>query len=139
MQRPRHDFSSRLLTSAWFRRPHPAYCSQRPSGQKRAAELLFFGDPFSAEDTHAAGLVNAVITEGTVVDHALERARELALKPPSSLSLTKALLKAADTEAVARTMQAEGTHFIEALTGPEAQEALAAFIEKRPPDFSQFD
>ena len=108
-------------------------------GTKRAAELLFFGDPFSAEDAHAAGLVNAVITEGTVVDHALERARELALKPPSSLSLTKALLKAADTEAVVRTMQAEGAHFIEALTGPEAQEALAAFIEKRPPDFSQFD
>ena len=108
-------------------------------GTKRAAELLLFGDMFSADEAYAAGLVNAVVSEGNVVDHALERAKELSLKPPASLSLTKALLKAADTEAVARTMQAEGAHFIEALTGPEAQEALAAFIEKRAPDFSQFD
>ena len=107
-------------------------------GTKRATELLFFGEPFSAEDAHDAGLINAVITEGNVVDHALERAKELSLKPPASLRLTKDLLKTADTEAVARTMQAEGAHFIEALTGPEAQEALTAFIEKRAPDFSQF-
>lgn len=108
-------------------------------GTKKAAELLMFGDPFSAKEALTAGLINAVVSERDVVDFAMERAQALAKKPPASLKLTKSLLRAADAEAIASTIQAEGAHFVGALTGPEAQEALAAFIEKRPPDFSQFD
>ena len=108
-------------------------------GMKRAAELLLFGDVFSAEEAHAAGLVNAVISEGDVGDYAMERARTLAQKPPSSIRVTKSLLREPLSEAVASTILNEAGHFMKSLSGPEAQEALAAFIEKRSPDFSQFD
>jgi len=108
-------------------------------GPKRAAELLLFGDQFSAEDAYAAGLVNAVVAEGDVADYAMKKARALVMKPPTSIRLTKSLLREPNTAAVASTIVNEAGHFIRALTGPEAQEALAAFIEKRPPDFSQFD
>ncbi len=108
-------------------------------GTKKAAELLLFGDPFSANDALAAGLINAVVQKGSVADYALERAQALARKPPASLRLTKALLRSVDADAVSRTIVDEGAHFMRALTGPEAQEALGAFLEKREPDFSQFD
>ncbi len=107
-------------------------------GTKRAAELLLFGDPFSAEEACAVGLINAVVSEGSVADYAMDRAKSLAKKPPASLRLTKALLRSADAEAIDATIVKEGAHFVEALTGAEAQEALGAFIEKREPDFSQF-
>ena len=106
-------------------------------GPKRAAELLLLGAPFSAEEAAAMGLVNGVVADP--LDYALAQARALAQKPPAALRLTKALLRRPHAEAVAATLSAEGRLFVERLASPEAQEAFAAFMEKRPPDFSRFD
>ena len=106
-------------------------------GPKRAAELLLFGEPFGAEEAARMGLVNGVVDDP--LGHALARARALAQKPPAALRLTRALLRRPHAEAVAATLSEEGRLFVERLAGPEAQEALAAFVEKRPPDFSRFD
>ena len=107
-------------------------------GPKRAAELLLFGEPFSVEEALRLGLVNGVVAEEALLDHAQERARLLAQKPPEAVRLTKALLRRAHREATADTLGEEGRLFVERLASPEAQEAFAAFAEKRPPDFSRF-
>jgi enoyl-CoA hydratase/carnithine racemase len=44
-----------------------------------------------------------------------------------------------DQAAIRARMQAEGVHFHDQLTKPEVTEAIAAFSEKRAPDFSRFD
>lgn len=108
-------------------------------GTKRAAELLLFGERFSGDEALANGLVNEVVPAENLVERAIERAETLAKMPPASLRLSKHLLRAPDADEIQSTIAKEGEHFVQALTGAEAQEALSAFIEKRPPDFSKFD
>jgi len=107
-------------------------------GHQRAAELLLLGEPFGAERAREIGLVNAVFNDGEVHQQAWALARKLAQQPPASVRLTKALLKRGGRRAVAETIAEEGRHFLQRLSSPEAQEAFAAFFERRRPDFTRF-
>ncbi len=106
-------------------------------GQRRAAELLLLGERFSPRQGVAVGLVNRVVPAYEVATVARQLAVALAAQPPDALQLTKRLLKAANSSAVRETILAEGRHFAELLRRPEAKEALSAFLEHRPPDFSR--
>lgn len=107
-------------------------------GQRRAAELLYLGEPFNAEKARALGIVNEVITENPVLEAALAKARQLAEKPPSALRTTKMLLKRGTASSIADAMARETQQFAALLQGPEAKEAMGAFLERRKPDFSKF-
>lgn len=107
-------------------------------GQRRAAELLYLGEPFNAEKARALGIVNEVVTENAVLDTALAVARRLAEKPPSALRTTKMLLKHEAASPMSDAMARETQQFAALLQGPEAKEAMAAFLERRKPDFSKF-
>lgn len=107
-------------------------------GHRRAAELLFFGEPFNAEAAHALGIVNAVLPVSELLATAMAKAKLLAEKPPSALRTTKALLKRSTTESIADAMTAETGKFAALLQGPEAREAMMAFMQRRKPDFSKF-
>jgi enoyl-CoA hydratase/carnithine racemase len=108
-------------------------------GHPRAAELLFFGEPFSAATAREMGLANAVLPDAGVLAHALERAQKLATLPAASLRETKRLLKQSVAALVPQVMQEEGEIFRRQLASPAAKEAFSAFLEKRKPDFSKFD
>jgi enoyl-CoA hydratase/carnithine racemase len=110
----------------------------RSTGYLKAAELLMLGEPFDANEALAAGIVTALADDGSELDKAMETARKLATKPPSALRQTKALLKA-DSQSVADRLKAEGDEFKVCLSSPEAKEAMTAFFERRPPDFSKFN
>lgn len=107
-------------------------------GYPRAAEWLLLGEPFDAEQAFEAGLINAVLPREMVLVTALERAQALAERPAAAVRLTKALLKQRDAAAVQAALVEEGRAFVARLGSPEAQEAFAAFAEKRKPDFSRF-
>ncbi len=107
-------------------------------GHQRASELLLLGEPFGAERAREIGLVNAVFSDGEVLQQAGAAARRLAQQPPASVRLTKALLKRGGRRAVAEIIAEEGRHFLQRLSSPEAQEAFAAFFERRRPDFNRF-
>lgn len=107
-------------------------------GHQRAAELLFFGEPFDAVRAREIGLVNAIHAEAVLLDAALERAHKLTTLPAASLRATKMLLKKAQAAMVTQAMQDEGAVFQQRLASPEAKEAFSAFLEKRKPDFSRF-
>jgi enoyl-CoA hydratase/carnithine racemase len=108
------------------------------AGYQRAAELLLLGQPFTAEKAHEAGIVNAIVPQEKLLEHALQVATALAALPPESIRLTKRLLKARYTEALGAAIDEETRIFTERLHSPEAKEALSAFLEKRKPDFSRF-
>jgi enoyl-CoA hydratase/carnithine racemase len=107
-------------------------------GHRRAAELLFFGEPFNAEAAHAMGIVNAVVPGSELLATATAKAQALAEKPPSALRITKALLKRGPAGAISDAMAAETEKFAALLQGPEAKEAMMAFMQRRKPDFSKF-
>ncbi len=107
-------------------------------GHHRAAELLFFGDPFTAAAACELGIVNQVFPEQELLTAAIAKARQLAQKPPSALRTTKALLKQHAAGAVTEAMDNETRQFAALLQGPEAKEALTAFLQRRNPDFSNF-
>lgn len=106
-------------------------------GQRQAAELLMLAEPFGAEKALAMGFVNGVFDPEEVENVARSRALLLAAKAPTALRETKRLMKAAQAELIAKTMDAELAVFGAQLQGPEAAEALQAFFEKRKPDFSR--
>ena len=108
-------------------------------GQKRATELLMFGEPFSAARALEFGLVNGVYPDTELIAKAFGQAQKLAQQPPASIRITKALLKRPVSQHIADTMAEERKHFSERLKSGESDEAFSAFFEKRKPDFSAFD
>jgi enoyl-CoA hydratase/carnithine racemase len=107
-------------------------------GHRKAAELLYFGEPFTAGTAHELGIVNTVLASNELLTMAKEKARQLAEKPPAALRITKALLKRGSANAIAEAMAKETEQFAALLQGPEAKEAMMAFMQRRKADFSQF-
>ena len=105
-------------------------------GHQRAAELLLLAEPLPAATALAWGLVNRVVPLAELDATARELAHRLAAKAPTALRLTKALMKD-DTPGVAARLRQEGAHFADLLASPELKESVAAFYEKRAPDFSR--
>ena len=107
-------------------------------GAHRAAELLLFGEPFGAEAARDLGIVNQVVADADLLATATAMAQQLAQKPPRALRTTKMLLKRGQAEVIKQAMSREGEQFAALLEGPEAKEAMAAFLERRKPDFTRF-
>jgi len=107
-------------------------------GQRRAAEKLMLGDPFTAEEAVSCGIANAVLPADEVLPHARRVAERFNALPPSAVRQTKQLMKRWSAEAVLQATAVEGEHFGKALRSAEAREAFQAFFDKRKPDFSKF-
>jgi len=109
----------------------------RSLGHQRASALLLLGEPLDAMTACEWGLVNRVVDDAALMDTAREMARRLAALPPQAVRLTKRLIKHGVPDVAGRIQEEIGL-FSELLASPEAQEAFAAFMEKRKPDFSRF-
>lgn len=109
----------------------------RQIGQLRANELLMNGNSFDSLKALEYGLVNAVVEDALA--SAMQQANHLNQQPAAAIRLTKSLLHRADREELAQTIEVEGTEFLKRMKSPEAKEAITAFMEKRTPDFSQFE
>ncbi len=107
-------------------------------GQRRAAEKLLLGEPFTPEQAVECGIANAVLPAGEVVNHARRIAERFNNLPPGAVREAKQLMRAPQREAVLQTIRTEGELFARRLRSPEAMEAFQAFFQKRKPDFSQF-
>lgn len=103
----------------------------RSAGYKRAAQILLFGEPFSAWQAVDAGIVSAVVHDGDALDATLAAARKVAALPPGAVRTTKALLRRADRAAVAEAMDVEERAFIELLGSDAARRAILSFVEPR--------
>ncbi|MBC3191860.1 enoyl-CoA hydratase [Pseudonocardia sp. C8] len=58
-------------------------------GARRAKELLFTGEPITAEEAHAMGMVNKVVDPGELENATLELATRIAARPAFGLRLAK--------------------------------------------------
>lgn len=135
-------------SSAYFQLPFaklglcPEFASSvvlpRLMGHARAAELLYFSESFSADVAREVGIVNQVFSTDEFMPKVLERCVQLTKQPASGLRATKQLLRKDIRETAGAIMEREQELFRAALKSPEFGEAVAAFMEKREPDFSRF-
>ncbi len=107
-------------------------------GRQRASELFMLGTPLSAQRAFEIGMVNAVLASDNLLPTAMKSAQTLAEKPAAALRATKDLMKRAYQAEVDRALREEVEIISERLESAETREALAAFLEKRKPDFSKY-
>jgi enoyl-CoA hydratase/carnithine racemase len=106
-------------------------------GHLRAAELILLGLPFDARRAADLGLVTQVVSDQNLPATAAETARKLAAKPAGALQASKRLIKQSFREQMKAAMKAENEEFSAQVRSEDAKEALTAFLEKRPPDFTR--
>ena len=101
--------------------------------EKHARDLLLTGRLLHADEAARMGLVNEVTPEGKALSRALERAHELALSAPGSLSMTKSMIAAAPGLSLSDGLRFAADLNALARSGPELREGVGAFLEKRDP------
>jgi crotonobetainyl-CoA hydratase len=104
--------------------------------RKVAMELIFTGEPMSSADALRWGLINRVVSDGTVVDAALALAERITVNAPLAVWASKRVAQGVDDGVITgerddwnRTMREMGG----VLRSEDAKEGPRAFAEKRQP------
>ena len=104
-------------------------------GKTRAMELILTGNPISASDALAIGLVNRVVPAADLMKVARALAAELAAKPPIALRYAMAAINNGLEMPFAEACQLEASLFGMVTTTEDMKEGTKAFLEKRKPEF----
>jgi 2-(1,2-epoxy-1,2-dihydrophenyl)acetyl-CoA isomerase len=104
-------------------------------GLQRVKELMFFGDDLPVAEAARLGLVNRVVPAGDLEKVAGEWAARLAAGPTRSIGLTKALLNRSLDSDRATALREEAMAQELNMTTRDANEGVAAFVERRDPAF----
>jgi len=112
-----------------------AYLLPRLIGVQKAKELMFFGDGVSATEAATLGLVNRVVPDDELVKAASDWAARLATGPTRSISLTKWLVNRSLESDRAAAFHDEAIAQDLNMTTADAQEGVAAFVERRDPEY----
>ena len=97
--------------------------------------MILGGEPISAAEAERAGLVARVTQDELVVEDALDLAAQIATKAPIALRLAKEQINAAYEMPLTDGLAFERRLFYLLFATEDQKEGMAAFLEKRPPDF----
>jgi methylglutaconyl-CoA hydratase len=106
-------------------------------GEKQAKGLLLSGRVFDAHKAHALGLVDEIVDSPSLLERALELARELLANSSAAMRQTKALFLAQSLPALDRSIEAAIAANAEARQHPDFREGVRAFLEKRKPQWDR--
>ena len=107
----------------------------RTLGVKRTMELLLLNRSLAAAEAQGWGLVNEVVADEQLLPRALEIAETLAQGANGAFGATKRLI-AHSLGACESQMVLESETIAAHAVGAEGAEGIRAFLEKRPPQFS---
>ncbi len=125
-------FSRRGLISEWG----ISWILPRLVGHARAADLLFSGRVFLAEEAAAMGVVNAVVEPERLLEHTLAYATDMAINAsPSSMAVMKRQLYADWDRPLISAHDDAIRLMVESFRRPDFAEGVASYLQKRPPQF----
>jgi enoyl-CoA hydratase len=114
-----------------------SYFLPRHVGTSVAAELMYTGAFIDAERALSVGLVSRVVPDADLESAADELIGRMLRVAPLALRKTKETLrKALDLHDLAEVIDIELKTQLECSRGPDFEEGMRAFIEKRPPNFT---
>jgi enoyl-CoA hydratase len=108
----------------------------RAIGKGKAMRMILTGDPITAREAHDAGLVALITQDELVVEDALALAASIAQKSPIGLRLAKEAVNAAYEMSLTDALAHERRLFYLLFSSEDQKEGMAAFLEKREPDFT---
>lgn len=113
-----------------------AWLLPRIVGFSKACEMALTGDPLSAADALACGLVSRVVPADALLAEATALARRIAANPRHATRMTKRLLREASVMSLSQTLELSGA--LQALMHAtrDHDEAVSAMLEKRAPDLT---
>ncbi len=105
--------------------------------RQMAIDACLLGKPVTAERLDALGIVTELCDKGEALDGAHRLAATLARGPQQAQSRIRKLLSVAPENDLATQLDLEADFMAEAQGSPEAAEGIAAFLEKRRPEFGK--
>lgn len=109
----------------------------RHVGLSKALELALTNKRVGAEEALQLGLCTEVVPDGEVLDRAVAVAGDLANMVPDALVTTRRLIRGSTSHTFFEALAAERAEQARLGKTPEHREGVAAFVEKRKPDFRQ--
>jgi enoyl-CoA hydratase len=107
----------------------------RAIGKSAAMEMILTGEPIDAREAHRLGLVSRVVPNELLVEDALALAAQIATKSPLALRMAKEAVNAAYEMSLTDALAHERRLFYLLFASEDQKEGMAAFLEKRDPDF----
>ena len=105
-------------------------------GYARAKEYLMTGDPLTGKEAERIGLINHVVPDAELDARVEAFAKKLAAGAPQAIKYTKVSVNLA-LKALAHTiLDASMAYEMVTFTTKDHREAVAAFLEKRKPNFT---
>lgn len=98
-------------------------------------ELCLTGERISGERMHALGAVNRLSEPGLAVAQAVELAQQVAQGPQLAMARIKDLCRQAPRNTLEEQLEMEAQYMVLSQESEEAREGIAAFLEKRSPQF----
>lgn len=108
----------------------------RVVGMGQAMRLVLSGELIDAAEALRIGLVDVVHPAAELRERTLEFARGMAAKSPVALRMAKSAVRAAAEMPLAAGLQYETELFVTCFASDDKREGVAAFLEKRPAEFT---
>ena len=102
-------------------------------GASKAKQLMFTGDKISAEESYRVGLVDELSEPDELMHDALVMAEKIAHWGPLAMKYLKIAVTDGMECDLQRGLQIEAALFAQLYGTEDQQEAMKAFLEKRPP------
>ncbi|MCX4689640.1 enoyl-CoA hydratase [Kitasatospora purpeofusca] len=107
----------------------------RAIGKAKAMELCLTGRTMDAEEAERAGLVSRIVPADRLLDEALATATTIAaMSAPAAIMMKESVNRALETT-LAEGVRFERRLFHATFATADQKEGMAAFTEKRPPEF----
>lgn len=113
-----------------------SYFLARHIGLRRMLDLTLTNRVLSATEAEQWGLVNRVVADDEVDSATAEMAQNLADGPSWALGMAKRVIYNGIDQGLEAAGEFEGVTIAEAMSRADGQEGIAAFVEKRKPNFT---